>query len=96
MKWDFIYQEYRSSSSNVITKSIMIVTFARNQLSKGIDCLHSNSSSFIVLKALKVYCLKVFSAGSKLDLEISKVILQQIFLVDCSLSFSIELLANHA
>ena len=89
MKWDFIYQEYRSSSSNVITKSIMIVTFAKNDLLKGIDCLHSNSSSFIVLKALKVYCLKVFSSGSILDFEISKVILHQIFLVDCSLSFSI-------
>ena len=96
MKWDFMYQEYRACSSNVITKLIMIVTFAKNDLLKGIDCLHSTSRSFIVLKILKVYCLKVFWAGSILDLEISKVILQQIFLVDCSLSFSIELLVNHA
>ena len=91
-----MYQEYRACSSNVITKLIMIVTFAKNDLLKGIDCLHSTSRSFIVLKILKVYCLKVFSAGSILELEISKVILQQIFLVDCSLSFSIELLVNHA
>ena len=45
---------------NVIAKFIMIGTFAKNDLLKGIDCLHSTSSSFIVLKVLKVYCLKAF------------------------------------
>ena len=60
IKWDFIYQEYKTCSSNVITKLIMVVTFAKNDLLKGIDCLHSTSSSFIVLKVLKVYCLKAF------------------------------------
>ena len=44
---------------NVIAKFIMIGTFAKNDLLKGIDCLHSTSNSFVVLKDIKVYCFKV-------------------------------------